>query len=80
MQQRVVWQTEDGKIYIGFIVLGYPVPVQEFKTLSEFMAYVQRYQAELIMYYEFIEEIFSHNVPNSIKSFINSLEIIDSIK
>ena len=79
---RVIWQTEDNKIYIGFQALSYVVPVREFKTFAEFVAYVQHYQAELIMYYDFIQHILAQGMikPSPVESFVNSLEVIDNVK
>ncbi len=78
---KLIWQTEDNKIYIGFQALSYAVPVQEFKTFSEFVEYVQRYQAELIMYYDFIQTVLAQGMtrPGIVESFVNSLEVIDAI-
>ena len=79
---KVIWQTEDNKIYIGFQALSYVVPVQEFKTFAEFVAYVQVYQAELIRYYDLIQSVLAQSMtrPSIVESFVNSLEVIDNIK
>lgn len=78
---RIIWQIED-RIFLGFQVLGYAVPVQEFKTFSEFVAYVQSYQAELISYYDFIQKVLAQGIikPSAIESFVNTLEVIDGVK
>jgi len=81
MKQRIIWQTPDGRIYTGFTVLDYAVPVQEFKTLSEFTEHIQHCQAELIMYYDFLGYVLSHAMhkPGIAENYINSLSVIDNI-
>lgn len=58
---KVIWQNDNGVIYIGMVVCGYAVPVQEFKTFAELVADTQNQEAELIMRHNFIEYMFKEN-------------------
>lgn len=81
MHRRVIWQTEDNKIYMGFVILNYAVPTREFKTFAEFISYVQHYQAELVMYCDFIQHVLAKDMikPDPVESFVNSLDMVDTI-
>ncbi len=75
---RIIWQTEDGKIYIGFSIGNYLMPVQCFETLVEFCGYVRSRQQELIQELDFLSYVFS-NKSSNIAQYINSLSGIDNI-
>jgi hypothetical protein len=83
MQQRIIWQTPTGEVYIGFIAAGrYAVPVKGFKTRAELICYIESIQQELVMCYDFVEHILSERINNrsTIIDYVNSLEQIDKIK
>ena len=76
---KIIWQTPDGKVYIGFVVCGYAIPQREFKTWAEFIAYVKVLREELIMCYDFAEYIYSGKSSKPVKDFIESIEAIDGL-
>jgi len=81
---RAIWRNEEGKIYTGLLIYGYPVPTREFGTLAEFVEYVAVHRAELIRYLEFIERVFAEankaGLSPRVAEYINSLVSIDTLK